>query len=718
VAVRTNNDIGLLAIESQEVILQRLSPAGQLQEGLRVNLTDTNYYYRQSVGLRPATDGGWVMATVLQQRSTQKNDFALTKLGPDFQPQWTQAYPGLFNFTDCMDTRGNQITFALAPSGSLADACWIGRTNLAGTSTSLQSFQLPEETVNFYKPIEIRFLPDGQRLASVHAFGPPTASNILGELLHSSFIWLNDQNSIVRSVAIPHFFAHHTQVLPDSRVLVNGTFDATRDQAAALLLLSATGEVLWAKTYTVQNSQLLGYPVYSPVHDRIFLADNYPLTTGIQLFLAIDPANGEAVDSWRRFSSSVIRDFQALPDGRLLALIGPFGHQVQLVTSNGQGEVSDCPSETFCDLQVTDQASIVTTQPAWTPGPATGFLPLLNGAASLQLNAEDYCPQGSATTPGFSASDTLVCVDQAVDFFRDPAINFGSSSWFFEDGQPAEATGAVVEEVIFTSPGVKEVLHLLDRGGCVDTLRREIRVRQSPQWAIGLDTLICPGESFTVGAQVPDSLQWSWADGYPGLPRRIDQPGTYELQLSNGECSRNELVKAGALPPPRLDLGRDTFLCREAAALTLSARLESPATELTWDDGSQALTRVVDAAGWYSATARRGQCLLTDSIFVASRDCPGCDLYLPNAFSPNDDGRNDVFSLFTPCLEISTFELLIFDRWGQQLFATSDPAFRWNGRYRGQELPTGVYLYVLRGRGFDGVQEVELAEEGEIILLR
>ncbi len=73
----------------------------------------------------------------------------------------------------------------------------------------------------------------------------------------------------------------------------------------------------------------------------------------------------------------------------------------------------------------------------------------------------------------------------------------------------------------------------------------------------------------------------------------------------------------------------------------------------------------------------------------------GAFAYLPNAFSPNDDGLNDLFYPSFSASDFIRYTFQIFDRWGNQVFSTSDPAASWDGRFRGKDCPPGVYTYFL-----------------------
>ncbi|MEL6852942.1 MAG: gliding motility-associated C-terminal domain-containing protein, partial [Bacteroidota bacterium] len=88
-------------------------------------------------------------------------------------------------------------------------------------------------------------------------------------------------------------------------------------------------------------------------------------------------------------------------------------------------------------------------------------------------------------------------------------------------------------------------------------------------------------------------------------------------------------------------------------------------------------------------------------------------LQIANAFTPNEDGVNDIFLI--QGIHIQNFNLKIFSRWGHLLFETSNINQGWDGVYRGKKLDEGVYTYVVSGRGYNG-QPYLL--KGTITLLR
>jgi gliding motility-associated-like protein len=69
--------------------------------------------------------------------------------------------------------------------------------------------------------------------------------------------------------------------------------------------------------------------------------------------------------------------------------------------------------------------------------------------------------------------------------------------------------------------------------------------------------------------------------------------------------------------------------------------------------------------------------------------------YVPNVITPNDDGQNDFFHIFANNIELNNFEMRIFNRWGNQIFFTTNPNIGWDGKYNGKLVPQGVYYYII-----------------------
>ena len=79
-------------------------------------------------------------------------------------------------------------------------------------------------------------------------------------------------------------------------------------------------------------------------------------------------------------------------------------------------------------------------------------------------------------------------------------------------------------------------------------------------------------------------------------------------------------------------------------------------------------------------------------------------LEMPNAFSPNGDGINDVYRAKSGYQSIVEFKATVFNRWGQKLYEWSDPAGGWDGKFKGRDVAQGVYFVMVKAKGADGRQ--------------
>ena len=111
-------------------------------------------------------------------------------------------------------------------------------------------------------------------------------------------------------------------------------------------------------------------------------------------------------------------------------------------------------------------------------------------------------------------------------------------------------------------------------------------------------------------------------------------------------------------------------------------------------------------------------CTSRDSIFVSFENCEECLLF-PNVFSPSGDGRNDVFQPVRNCeIEIVSFELEVYNRWGTNVFQSTDIQFGWDGTFDNDPSITEVYAWKSTYSFNQGSRVVEKCLMGNITLIR
>ncbi len=108
-------------------------------------------------------------------------------------------------------------------------------------------------------------------------------------------------------------------------------------------------------------------------------------------------------------------------------------------------------------------------------------------------------------------------------------------------------------------------------------------------------------------------------------------------------------------------------------------------------------------------------CTAVDQVTVTVRvaKCDETDVYIPNAFSPNGDGNNDVFRVRSNFVD--EMELIIYNRWGQEVFKSNDINVGWDGSFKGKELPPDAYAFYLRALC---VNAIEYKKQGNVSLVR
>ena len=145
--------------------------------------------------------------------------------------------------------------------------------------------------------------------------------------------------------------------------------------------------------------------------------------------------------------------------------------------------------------------------------------------------------------------------------------------------------------------------------------------------------------------------------------------------------------------PPVVDLGFDLILCNNTE-LVLSAFDENISTFL-WNTGSTNDKIFPSESGEYSVIVENVCGLAYDTVLVTFEECDYF-IYTPNSFTPNQDGINDVWLVST--FKIDTYEIFIYDRWGNTVFHSIDPNEAWLGEFKNGEYynQTGVYNFLIK----------------------
>ena len=242
----------------------------------------------------------------------------------------------------------------------------------------------------------------------------------------------------------------------------------------------------------------------------------------------------------------------------------------------------------------------------------------------------------------------------------------------------------------------------------------KIKVNPLPLIDLGNDTSICSGDSITFDAG-SDFANYLWQDQSTDKNLCAKTSGIYWLRATdNNGCSRIDSVALTVNPLPYINLGDEDYYC-SGTAVNLDA---GPGFEsYKWQDGSSGrfYTAVDKGIYWVEVTDEDG-CKNSDSASLIS--C-ALKLSVPNAFTPNGDGLNDVFKALTNSNDISEFRMLIYNRWGQQLFESDDVNRGWDGTYKAEPCPEGVYIWIISYKQAGNLKaEQKTPFNGQVTLIR
>jgi len=255
-------------------------------------------------------------------------------------------------------------------------------------------------------------------------------------------------------------------------------------------------------------------------------------------------------------------------------------------------------------------------------------------------------------------------------------------------------------------------------GACnsvIDTFRVELPVLlpvQSPA-----DTLfICSNnDSVQIGISIDPNLFFIWSNSANNTLQWISQAGEYSLQVFNN-CDTIEnhytILNESLIRPEPLP---DTTVC-ELNRLNLN--LNHIGVDDIYVNGNILFSNTlsISSGGVYIVEYEQECGLLVDTFFVDQINCE-CDFIMPDAFTPNNDGLNDKFRVDNQC-ETLEHNIQIFNRWGVLVFENKSNTDFWDGRHKGREISSGVYIYRMNYEGIINGKTYRGIKKGYITLIR
>ena len=307
----------------------------------------------------------------------------------------------------------------------------------------------------------------------------------------------------------------------------------------------------------------------------------------------------------------------------------------------------------------------------------------------------------------FLGNNTSLCNGQ-TDTLGAPGINGVTTTW--NAGTPINSDSIAVT----TSGMYIATLKVNADPACTTKDSVKITFVPVPVVNLGNNQTVCTGAIETLNAQNP-GFHYQWSTGDTSEIITVKNTGTYYVKVYLGNCFALDTVTINYETYPVLSLpSEDVYCSRDQKYVNLYG---GQAASYLWLPGGQTTDSIqVNTAGLYilQAYSAVAKCKSTDSVNVEDICSP--QLFVPAAFSPNGDSKNDIFQIFGN--HILTYDMRIFDKWGELIFVSSDLTSSWDGSYKGQPVEQGVYTWkaIYTGESLDGT--VSKVEEGNVTVLK
>lgn len=236
-------------------------------------------------------------------------------------------------------------------------------------------------------------------------------------------------------------------------------------------------------------------------------------------------------------------------------------------------------------------------------------------------------------------------------------------------------------------------LKVTSNQGCVGHDTVNVKFIPIPYIDLGPDINLCEGETGVVNADV-QNLNYTWSTGELTSSFDVNQTNTHIITVSNQLCSSTDTIQVNVVPLPTSEIDHsldNKFYCfddLDGRGVHVSAG-SNPSYDYVWGTGETTPDISLMSAGTYVVNISVGNCFITDRITI-NEYCPST-LYVPNTFTPNNDGKNDSFN--AEGTNITDYHMYIFDRWGMLLYESESMDNDWDGTFKGREAQIDTYVY-------------------------
>lgn len=314
--------------------------------------------------------------------------------------------------------------------------------------------------------------------------------------------------------------------------------------------------------------------------------------------------------------------------------------------------------------------------------------------------------------PMADASDTI-CAGSSLQLFTTTANGF-TYNWSGPNGFTSSLEDPIISPVDSSMAGTYFLF--INQGTCYsDTATLDISVNNLPSLVSSNDTGICAGSTVLLYAYSPDGIIWNTGDVSNSISVSPGVSTTYTVSTGNVCGTLTDSITVIIFPSSGFGAGPDiTIVYGNHGQLTTTGGTSwewSPADGLNCTTCANPLASPEETTTYGVTITDQNGCTSSDSVTVWVEY--NFNYFVPNTFTPNGDGINDIF--YIRGYGVESMEVKVFDRWGEMIFHSSDINAGWDGTYKGKPLSNGVFVYTLGGKLLDGR---EFREKGAITLVK
>jgi len=331
---------------------------------------------------------------------------------------------------------------------------------------------------------------------------------------------------------------------------------------------------------------------------------------------------------------------------------------------------------------------------------------------------------GSLPNVDFTASP--LCTNTAVQFLDRSSADIGTVTgwaWHFDNGTVSNEQNPTTS---FLTRGLHTAtLAVHTEYACKADTTITLSVNEKPVVDYSF-TRDCLGnvhfQSEVLNNVAVQNWLWDFGDHFSSQQANpshfFDKDSNYLTKLSaiSGDCISDTIIKTIAINRVHAFAGNDTIAVRnQPIQLNASGGANydwSPPDFLNDAHISNPVSSLTNDQTYFLTVKNADGCEARDTIHIKVFD--RLDVYVPTAFTPNGDGRNDIFHVIAPGLKQLRF-LRIYNRWGQMVFETKNPPQGWDGNVNGKPSDTQVYVWIVAGIDYLGNP---IERKGAVTLIR